>query len=243
MPLFEPLESRQLLSGHGLGGGHHVMGRSVKGSADIAMNNNGVVSYTGGAGIDWMFVSADATSVTVQVNGVDHMYDRSKVKGINLNGAGGDDTILVFDTDNSFNIPVTMTGGAGNDDLEGGSEKDYLDGGAGNDYMFGNGGDDVMLGGDGNDIMNAGDGNDIMRGGYGDDQLGGGEGNDYLYGNAGNDILLGEGGDDHLSGGRGTDMVQGDDGVDTFSSRADTDAERIMDGMDVLVTRFPRPVM
>src|SRR4029434_9351621 len=99
MPLFEPLERRQLLCGHGVNMGHYDMGRPVKASADITMNRNGVVTYTGGAGIDWMFVSADASSVTVQINGVDHMYDRSKVKGINLNGAGGDDTILVFDAD------------------------------------------------------------------------------------------------------------------------------------------------
>jgi Ca2+-binding RTX toxin-like protein len=250
-PLIEPLERRQLLCGHGGGSGggsggglgHHDAAALVTSPATDPALHNGIVSFKGGSGIDWMFVFSDPTTVDVQVNGVDHVFDRTQVKGIQLDGAGGDDTLMVVDDDGTFNIPVTMNGGAGNDDLEGGSERDYMNGGPGNDVMFGNGGDDVMLGGDGNDVMNGGDGNDTMMGGRGDDQLGGGAGDDYLYGNAGNDSLYGESGNDHLSGGRGTDMVEGDGGADIFSSKADSDAERIMDDLDTVVATFARPAI
>jgi Ca2+-binding RTX toxin-like protein len=250
-PRIEPLERRQLLCGHGMisshamisGHGNDNLGNPAQQAKGERNSRNGIVSFTGGSGIDWIFVSADASTVTVQFNGVDYMYDRSQVKGINLNGGAGDDTILVMDLDNTFDIPVTMNGGLGMDDLEGGNERDAINGGGGDDFMFGNGGNDVMVGGDGNDVMNAGSGNDVMMGGYGDDQMGGGEGDDYLYGNAGNDFLYGEDGDDHLSGGRGTDYVEGDAGADTFASNRDMDAERVMDDLDTVVARFARPVM
>lgn len=237
-PLVEALERRQLLCGHMFNtalAANHGSGHGGKTSETAGLGRNGIVTFTGGSGIDWMFVSADESSVTVQINGVDHVFDRAKVKGISLSGGAGDDTILVFDNAGSFDIPVTMTGGRGNDDLEGGAERDYLDGGEDNDYMFGNGGNDVMFGGDGNDIMNGGDGNDVMMGGDGDDLMGGGNGDDRLSGNTGNDQLFGEAGDDHLNGGSGTDLMQGDDGADLFSSSVDTQAERIMDSLDTVV--------
>src|SRR5690242_12007189 len=100
-PRIETLERRQLLAAHAAACiGHHAPARA----SDPALKH-GIVTFKGGSGVDWMFVSANATTVTVQVNGVDHAFNRSMVKGIGLSGGGGDDMLEVLDESGTFDIP------------------------------------------------------------------------------------------------------------------------------------------
>lgn len=97
-----------------------------------------------------------------------------------------------------FNVPVTMYGGNGNDDLAGSYEIDRLYGEAGNDGLMGWSGDDYLDGGTGDDVLSGGDGNDILVGGIGNDNMGGGAGDDVF-------------------------VFDKDDGVDTITASAGND--------------------
>ncbi len=100
-----------------------------------------------------------------------------------------------------FDIPVTLTGGAGSDFLEAGTASATLNGGAGNDQLWG---------GPGNDTLNGGGGDDILIGDQSTlgalpssppsdtDTLNGGDGNDTLYPSSG---------PNQVSGGAGIDQV------------------------------------
>lgn len=91
-----------------------------------------------------------------------------QVAGFEVNGGGGNDTVTVS---GAIAIPVTMRGGAGDDNLVGGSGPDKLIGGEGADRLNGRGGDDLILGGYGNDEILGGPGNDVLRGGPGRDTI------------------------------------------------------------------------
>ena len=97
-----------------------------------------------------------------------------------------------------FNVPVTMYGGNGNDDLAGSYEIDRLYGEAGNDGLMGWSGNDYLDGGTGDDVLSGGDGNDILVGGIGNDNMGGGAGDDVF-------------------------VFDKDDGVDTITASAGND--------------------
>ena len=88
-------------------------------------------------------------------------------------------------------------------------------------------------------VINAGDGNDrvwlrgnrrspftvkaTINGGAGDDRLAGGAGNDTINGDAGNDRLDGGDGDDQLNGGDGNDRINGGRGADLLNGGAGND--------------------
>ena len=163
----------------------------------------------------------------------------STIRNLEIRTAGGDDIVT-----NNTNLPSSIYGGAGIDQLIGGSNIDWLYGEAGNDTLRGNGGNDILGGGPDNDSLygNAGadylygeDGNDTMLGGGGDDYLSGGNGlnwmagddaggamivdgvlagNDQLYGGPSNDTLRGDYGDDRLYGAAGNDYLDGGAGND-----------------------------
>ena len=68
-------------------------------------------------------------------------------------------------------IPVTASGGAGDDTLTGANTVNSFDGGAGNDTLVGGSANDPLLGGDGNDTLEGKGGSDHLEGGTGDDTL------------------------------------------------------------------------
>jgi hypothetical protein len=68
-------------------------------------------------------------------------------------------------------IPVTFTGGPGDDSLGGDAGNDILDGGADNDNLFGGGGSDTVNGGSEDDFVDGGAGADNVRGGTGIDSV------------------------------------------------------------------------
>ena len=89
---------------------------------------------------------------------------------VTINGNGGDDTIKdAYDSATGR----TLSGGAGNDEIDGYAGNDTLDGGDGNDTLDGGENNDRVLGGDGDDEIH-GDGYknpgaDVIDGGPGND--------------------------------------------------------------------------
>jgi Ca2+-binding RTX toxin-like protein len=92
-------------------------------------------------------------------------------------GHGGHDVIVA---DNDLDMPVTFSGGAGNDVIRGSNRGDALDGGAGHDHLHG---------GRGNDKLTGGAGSDRLRGGHGNDSLVGGAGRDYMHDDHGRNVF------------------------------------------------------
>lgn len=82
-------------------------------------------------------------------------------------------------------MPISVSGGIGDDLLLGGLLGDGLSGGAGNDAIFGIIGNDSLIGGLGDDFLYGGMDNDFLAGGLGSDQLTGDEGIDRFVFNPG----------------------------------------------------------
>jgi Ca2+-binding RTX toxin-like protein len=123
-------------------------------------------------------------------------------------------------------LPLSVSGGEGNDQLSGGLGADRLSGGPGNDILSGGGGGDLLIGGVGADDLYGGTGADVVHGDLTTpvatcdlcgDSLYGGDGNDKLYGGEWRDGYFGGPGDDWLvepptdKGGGGFDGGPGDD--------------------------------
>jgi hypothetical protein len=90
---------------------------------------------------------------------------------INAQLQAGDDR---FDA-STLDVPMTLNGSNGNDELRGGSANDLLTGGAGDDVLYGNAGHDRLDGGAGMDTIWGGAGDDLIlsRDGVGDVVSGG----------------------------------------------------------------------
>lgn len=105
-----------------------------------------------------------------------------------INLGDGDDLFLWSPT----NVPMTISGGDGDDELSGGQGNDTIDGGNGDDVIVGYGGDDRLDGGAGIDVIDGSSGNDRIDGGPGVDKLNGdGEGDvDFIANPFGNDTII-----------------------------------------------------
>jgi Ca2+-binding RTX toxin-like protein len=158
-------------------------------------------------------------------------------------GAGADD--LEFGGDGlllgtALNIPVTLSGGDGDDTLRGGAAGDSFAGGAGEDVVTYddrsaavsaglNGAADDGASGEGDLI-----GTDVedLTGGAGNDTLTGDLRGNVLAGGAGNDVVTGGRGDDTLTGGPGNDTVSAGAGDDTLDEAAPADGTDVLAGGD-----------
>ncbi|KAA1258981.1 Bifunctional hemolysin/adenylate cyclase precursor [Rubripirellula obstinata] len=139
------------------------------------------------------------------------------------NSGSGDDIVTISP---KIFVPVTISGGAGNDQLSagggptafnGGTGDDRLTGGLGEDNLDGGDGNDVIIGGAGVDQLSGGAGDDYIDGGRGADLISGGDGNDQLFGGFDADVIDGDAGDDVIEGGRGGDVIRGGAGDDRVS--------------------------
>src|SRR6266850_977151 len=202
---------------------------------------------------DTPFNLADVTAVHVRAGGGDdHVQLDPGVPFAELEGEGGDDTLIGGDSDD------TLEGGAGNDVMDGKGGRDVLDGGAGfdsADYRFRNEdlvitlndapddganggaeGDNVrsnvehVVGGSGNDLIVGSDVDNSISAGDGNDTVLGGLGNDSLDGDNGDDWLIGEQGDDRITGGPGQDLMEGRSGNDTFVAAQDGQRDTLEGG-------------
>jgi Ca2+-binding RTX toxin-like protein len=126
----------------------------------------------------------------------------------------GDDKITVSP---SVDIPTTLVGGPGVDNIQGGAGPDLIYGSCVNqadpawpcsgwfDILDGGAGPDEIHGGD----VTPADGGagDFIHGGTGNDLVDGGGGSDSVYGDDNNDTVMGGTGSDTLYGGNGTDIA------------------------------------
>jgi Ca2+-binding RTX toxin-like protein len=113
-------------------------------------------------------------------------FDLARVKRIELDLGGGDDTVIL----GSVDVPALVNGGAGSDSLSGGRGDDTLNGGDDLDVLWGGRGDDLLQGDAGNDRLFGAFGVDTLRGGAGDDRLATGSAGHVLDGDAGRDTGL-----------------------------------------------------
>ncbi len=141
------------------------------------------------------------------------LCDAPSIAGFEVKGEAGDDTVEVGGT---VAIPMTLSGGAGDDRMRGGLGPDKLLGGDGFDRLFGEAGNDSVLGGSGADILLGSNGDDKLAGEGASDNIVGGNGNDQLFGGLRHDNLFGSAGDDRLNGGEGRDLLNGGNGNDVY---------------------------
>ena len=103
----------------------------------------------------------------------DASFDLGSFAAINVNAAGGNDTIRLDTANGAFTAakPTTVHGRKGDDTLIGGSGNETFLGGRGDDAIDGNGGADTAFLGRGNDSFtwDPGDANDTVEGGSGYD--------------------------------------------------------------------------
>ena len=193
--------------------------------------SNGVLTLVGASG--------QANELVVQPSGSSYLYayannvnkkvSKSSVKSVRFIGGSKNDTIFLA---SSLNIPATVTGGAGNDDIRLGTGNDVVDAGDGDDRIWTREGNDKVVGGPGDDEFRGDDGNDTFDGGSGNDDADGGQGNDTVLGGAGNDTLIGNLGNDKLDGGDGNDYLRADAGNDTLAGGAGDDTLKGGSGAD-----------
>ena len=103
------------------------------------------------------------------VNGAGAQVDAALVRGIRIDAGDGDDMVYYNNLGGLLNLPTTINGGGGNDDLTGEDDRDcsdhaiafrdrqasyakvVLDGGDGNDRLMARIGDTTLIGGSGDD--------------------------------------------------------------------------------------------
>jgi len=137
-------------------------------------------SMSGGAGNDVYIVDNGGDKVVEQTGGGnDTIY--TTLTTFDLNSAAnvenlvyvgtGDFTTINF-TGKANNIPGTIIGNGGNDNLQGGNGNDLLEG-RGNDLLQGGNGNDTLIGGSGNDTLNGDNGDDtfVFAPGFGNDLI------------------------------------------------------------------------
>jgi Thrombospondin type 3 repeat/RTX calcium-binding nonapeptide repeat (4 copies) len=150
------------------GAGAHSLVRSGGGlvsyeSADATSLNTLVVRQGGGRvefrddTVDGGMDPGTCTPGTVDGNGyiTQTFCSLDGVRRIRIDLADREDRATV-----SVELPVTMLGGTGADDLTGGAGADEITGGEGNDRVAGGPGGDVLAGDQGADALDGGDGDD-----------------------------------------------------------------------------------
>lgn len=151
-------------------------------SADAAVTlEEGTLNVRGTNGDDAIVVSldaADATKLSVTVNGVSHSFNLADILQVKMIGKRGNDSLVMDETVGAILLPAHLVGGPGNDVMVGASGDDKLLGGKDDDHMTGNAGADKMKGAHGDDIVNGNAGEDMLDGGKGADKLKGGRGED-----------------------------------------------------------------
>ena len=216
---------------------------------------NGVLTVTGRDGPDDIqILDAGNGKITLKRsgqepnNGPSHTDPDATLSGVTSIVASLGDGNDIFTMDQSLNIPATVHGGGGddqittgaaadsifgddgNDTIHAGAGHDAIDGGTGDDTIFGEDDDDTIFGGDGNDIIDGGAGDDTIHGEGGDDTIDGGDDNDTIYGDAGNDTLNGDAGNDTLWSGSGSNSLNGGDGDDKLFSQSGSNDTNHLNG-------------
>src|SRR5262245_31336959 len=102
---------------------------------------NGIWKIQGTPAADTLVIDRDpaqANTLRAFVNGVLVDTQReSRVEGIRLEGAAGNDTLRIDESHGTIALSTTLLGGSGNDTIAGGSGRDWIYGGTGDDSLSG----------------------------------------------------------------------------------------------------------
>jgi RTX calcium-binding nonapeptide repeat (4 copies)/Bacterial Ig domain len=137
-------------------------GEPTAGSIEVVTNDSDPITSapspacTGTTGTTSDFTCTGVTSVVASAPNFDSQLDSA-------GGFGSMPTVA--------DIPVTLNGGSGIDNLTAGSSTTTLNGGDGNDTLNAGTGADTLSGGNGNDSLNPGNATDTVSGGAGIDQV------------------------------------------------------------------------
>ena len=120
-----------------------------------------------------IYVKATDSSVisddNTRVRGVN--VERARVRGIQVDAGDGNDGVAFLNFNGLVNLPVTMNGGAGDDELYGEDDRNNVDDPIAFREYQSYYAKVVLNGGDGNDRLQAGIGDTTLIGGAGDDQI------------------------------------------------------------------------
>ena len=147
-----------------------------------AADDHVAIATTSGSG---SLGSADVTGLpaTLHYKDFNALDDRLTVSML------GDADRVATDETKGRLLPITASGGAGDDTIDGTSRDDVLTGGSENDTLRGGDGGDSIDGNDGTDTIVGGDGIDTQQGSFGDDTFiwNSGDDSDAIDGSFGND--------------------------------------------------------
>jgi hypothetical protein len=184
--VIETLENRRLLTTAGdaaLATEWELAGRDgeYRGTATLVDGILHVVTTAGGESIEIgthvnsgiIYVRATDSSVisddNTRVRGVN--VERARVRGIQVDAGDGNDGVAFLNFNGMVNLPVTMNGGAGDDELYGEDDRNNVDDPIAFREYQSSYAKVVLNGGDGNDRLQAGIGDTTLIGGAGDDQI------------------------------------------------------------------------
>ena len=137
LPLIEKLEERRLLS------------------ASVGLTR-GVLEVVGTESNDTIEISLKQNkpgTIVVNINGVNHERNYSKVREIRVEALNGADRVLINEDNGAIDRKTYMFGGRGRDTLVGGSGPNVLVGGYHNDLLIGGTHKDWISGDEGNDRL------------------------------------------------------------------------------------------
>ncbi len=163
--------------------------------------------------------SSSAGSTGIQVSGqlggsnVNNVKYNQAFTAIYIIGFGGNENLQAA---NTLAIPLLISAGNGNDNIQVGASNTTISLGNGNDNIqaqsgngtisLGNGNDNVQLG-NGNNIVILGNGNDNTQLGKGNNIVVEGNGNDNVQAGNGDNLIVGGGGKDNLQVGNGSNIL------------------------------------
>jgi len=152
-----------------------------------------------GAGDQFDLRQVDGQAIFNRLNLGLFTLTNEKIEQFEINGQGGDDSLIVGDLTGSEVQQVIFSGGNGDDLLDARESATTIKavGGRGNDLLLGGSAEDIFFAGSGDDIVVGGKGNDIAKLGRGDDRFiwNNGDGSDFIHGGVGFDVTQVNGAD------------------------------------------------
>jgi uncharacterized delta-60 repeat protein len=147
----------------------------------IKPDANGLVRVVGTDGADGVVLREEADGMIYLVRkSMGRAFKVDDMKSLSVTLLGGNDSFTLKNLAATLAIPMSISGGAGNDSITTAAGSDVLNGDDGNDVLSGGPGSDKLFGGAGNDKIISNDGTR--------DSVSGGGGIDTCLGDA-NDVL------------------------------------------------------